>query len=101
MKRVENIFDNGIVKISFDEYYEEKQIMSIKIGNELSESFIGKFERPKWIAKYIQEGNLNGLIHELQYGKYAEAEAYYYLLGYIHTKRIFQKTDEEVVGNGR
>lgn len=94
IKKVENTFDDGIVEVSFADYYKGEQVLYIQIGEEgMPRSFIGKFESPRWIAKYIQEGNLDGLIQELEFGKRAELEAHYYLLGYRDAKRAFQRED--------
>jgi len=89
-KMVENTFE-GIVKISFSDYYKGEQLMYITIGNEVPQSFIGKFERPRWIIKYIQEGDLDGLISELEFGKRTELEAHFYLLGYRDTIRTLHE----------
>ena len=74
------------IYISFGPFKKEKWILTVKIDNQPCQTFIGKFRLREQILKHIEEEDLSGLINELEYENSAGSQAYYYLLGYLHTK---------------
>jgi len=71
------------IYICFQNYYNGKEVLTVKIKDNMSLNFIGKYKFKESIYSAIKEENLQKLIRNLEFENRAGVEAYYYLLGYL------------------